>query len=128
MQDDSDESDIFRPNISQEELEDMMYTLEKDHQEALKLKKENKILRKKLEGVIQNNQKMAEIISKLDKKMHGSDIQPRNKLIYSYQEKGMVDKNLDKKGIMELRKKHVTIKQINQQLNELVSMMEKKKD
>ena len=118
---------VLRASITQAEMEDIMYTLEKDHEEALRLKKQNSILRKKLDGVIENNQKMAKIIGALDKKMHGTTLKPRDKLIYSFQEGAMIGKEFSRKHILELKKKHVTIKQINEQLNELVAMVESKK-
>ena len=109
------------------EAEELRKKLEKDHDKAIKLKKENEELRKKIGGLVENNQKLVGLVKELDGRMKETRILPKDKLIYSYQQGGMIKpEDIGRKHI-ELKRKQLDLQEINAQLSEILAILEKRK-
>jgi len=109
-----------------QEAKAMIEKLEGDRQLALRMKRENQRLRKKIEALMRNNQGMATIVRKLDNKMGEAHIVPRKDMVYSYQDGMMVKKEEISRKRLELKKKHADMNEVNKQLNELLGIMKER--
>jgi hypothetical protein len=111
------------------EAKEIIDKLEEDHQDAIRMKRENIKLRKKIEALMENNQNMAAILRKLDNKMDETHVLPRKnykEYRYSYQEGMMIHKEEVHKKRLELKKKNADLNEVNKQLNEILEIMKKR--
>jgi hypothetical protein len=104
----------------------MVEKLQEDHKLAMKMKRDNELLRRKIQALMRNNQDMAAIVRKLDNKMDETKLLPKEKYVYSYQDKMMVrEEEVDRKRL-ELKRKNANLGEINRQLSELLGIMKKR--
>ena len=108
------------------EVKDIVQKLEEDHKSALRMKRENQRLRKKIEALMKNNQNMAAIIRKLDNKMEEAHFLPKGDYRYSYQDGMMIRKEEVNRKRLELKKKSADMNEVNKQLNEILEIMKKR--
>lgn len=103
--------------------------LDEDHKDAVRMKRDNIKLRKKIEALMTNNQNMAAILRKLDNKMEETHVIPRKDykdFRYSYQEGMMIRKEEVKRKRLELKQKNADLTEVNKQLNEILEIMKKR--
>lgn len=116
-----------KDKVTNIELEQMMKSFIVDTRLALQLRSQNSDLKRKIDALIQNNEKFAELVAMLEQKNKRTHVREEEKMIYSYQDGAMVKNDeLDKRKLM-LHKKKLTLNEINTQLNEILGLLEQKK-
>jgi hypothetical protein len=119
-------SDLDKPKdkVSNTELEQMIRKFEEDTEIVKQLKIDNKDLKRKIDALMQNNMKFAELVRKLEERSNRVRIEKEKELIYSYQDGAMVKNAEIGKHRMRLQKKKLTLNEINSQLAEILTELE----
>lgn len=120
-------SDLEKPKekVSNTELEQMIRKFQEDTEIVKKLKMDNKDLKRKIDALMQNNMKFAELVRKLEERSNRVRIEKEKELIYSYQDGAMVKNEEIGKHRLRLQKKKLTLNEINSQLAEILTELEK---
>ncbi len=101
--------------------------LKEDAKAVKGLKEENKDLREKIEALLVNNKEFANLVKLLDTKVEELENETRKKYRYSYEDGGWKDDEEFKRGRLELKNKKITLNDINRQLKDILSILEKRK-
>ena len=110
--------------VTNADLEEMLQKFIRDAALVTKLKEDNRSLKRKIDALIQNNEKFAELVARLEHKNEMIEIKKEEEMIYSYQDKGMVkNEELGKHKLM-LHKKKLTLNEINNQLAKIQNKLE----
>jgi len=113
--------------LKREEMEALVEKLKKDHETFMRLKNENKDLRDKLGGLTKNNDELVKLVKRLEQQDMRVLPGKGEGLLYSFQAGEMVKREDVESSRIELKKKTLTLQDINDQLNEIVSIMERKR-
>jgi hypothetical protein len=117
--------DIDGNLVDVSDARDMIEKLKKDHALVMEMKQENSLLREKISGLVRNNEKMVDLVKKVDEKERKAFPMPQERMIYSFQAGGMVKKGQLERDRLDLHRKKLTLQEINDQLNEIVAMLER---
>jgi len=122
-----DESDIKKgkKKITNLELEQMLRKFIEDTRIVSRLKEDNRGLKRKIDALLQNNMKFAELVQKLEERSNRVEVRREEDLIYSYQDGAMVRNEELGRHQMRLHKKKLTLNEINSQLAEILMKLKK---
>lgn len=101
--------------------------LKEDMKKVRKLKKENKLLKDQVNGLLQNNSKFTSLVEALDERLKEASEAVPGRFEYHFMEGGWRQKGALKKSRMELSRKKADIQDINSQLEEIIRLMKKNK-
>jgi hypothetical protein len=124
---DIEEKKLKKEKISNAELEQMIRKFIKDTALVSKIKLENQGLKRKIDALIQNNDKFIELVNKLEEKSNKVEVKKEQDMIYSYQDGAMIKNEELGKQHLKLHKKKLTLNGINNQLAEILIKLEDKK-
>ena len=113
-----------KERVSNAELERMINKFLEDTVIVNKLKLDNASLRRKIDALIQNNDKFVELVRNLEERGKKVVVRKEQELIYSYQDGSMVQKEEIGKQRIRLRKKKLTLDEINNQLSQILRKLE----
>jgi|GEM_PF-2908557 len=117
-----------KERITNSELERMIRKFMEDTAIVYRLKADNKGLKKKIDALLQNNIKFAELVQVLEERNNRVRFEKEQELIYSYQDGGMIKNDEIGKQSMKLHKKKLTLNEINSQLADILTKLEKNKE
>ena len=114
-----------KEHISNAEIEVMIRKFIEDTAIVSKMQEENRGLKKKIDALMQNNMKFAELVQKLEQRNNRIQVQREKELLYSFQDGDMVKNEKPNKHRLRLEKKKLTLNEINSQLAEILTKLEK---
>jgi len=117
-----------KEKITNAEIERMIRKFIKDTAIVYRLKADNNDLKKKIDALLQNNMKFAELVQVLEARNNRVRFEKEEELIYSYQDGGMVENDEIGKQSTKLHKKKLTLNEINSQLADILTKLEKNKE
>ena len=122
-----DETEINKDKeiVTNAGLERMIIKFKEDTEIVRRLKIENKDLKRKIDALMQNNMKFAELVRKLEERSNRVRIETEKKLVYSFQDGRMVKNEELGKHRLRLQRKKLTLNEINNQLAEILTELEK---
>jgi hypothetical protein len=122
-----DETEIKKEKekVTNAELEQMLRKFIDDTRIVNKLKSNNRGLKRKIDALLQNNMKFAELVQKLEERSNRVEVRKEEDLIYSYQDGEMVKNEELGRHQMKLHKKKLTLNEINSQLAEILIKLKK---
>ena len=114
-----------KKKVTNLELEQMIRKFIEDTRIVSKLKDDNRDLKRKIDALLQNNMKFAELVQKLEQRSNRVEVRREEDLIYSYQDGAMVRNEELGRHQMKLHKKKLTLNEINSQLAEILMKLKK---
>lgn len=114
-----------KERVSNAELEQLITKFLEDTVIVNKLKIENSGLKRKIDALIQNNDKFVELVNRLEERSNRVEVRKEQELVYSYQDGAMIKNEELGKHRMRLHKKKLTLNEINNQLADILTKLEK---